>query len=179
MINSILGFFSGRANTRELRESKDERLIGEIVRAMARRGWPTTQIQADSDRQRVRFRAVGDPVLHNAYVTLDRRTGGSAIGDAVLGSKATLTLTGEIKNRLSDPDDLVRLVRTDMANLLKVPAFGEIRVNHELNSVFATTTLLIDINGYVDDPKALRELDDLMGETFAKLAWKLRELKRS
>lgn len=133
----------------EIRESKDEMLIGELVRAMARQGFPAVRFRADSDLQRVIFKTISDPILTNVYLTLDRKTGTGAISAALVGSKATLTIAAEIKNYVSDPDDLIQMLRTDFANLLKVPFFGGVRLNHELNSVFATTACVIDIDDYV------------------------------
>lgn len=150
MFNSIIGMFAGMANTAELRESKDEMLVGEIVRAMARGGFPAVAFRANDDRQWIQFRMVGDPVLHHAYVTLDRKTGSGVISQAIVGSKATLTIAAEVKNLLTDPDDLIQMYRTDLANLFKVPLMGGIRLNHELNSVFARTTTMIDLDQYVN-----------------------------
>ena len=142
----ILNAFTHKA---EIRESKDEMLIGEVVRAMARSGHPAIAFRAHSDRQMVRFKTIRDEVLNSIWVTLDRKTGTGAIADAVLGSKATLTVTAEIKNHLTDPDDLVAMYRTDLANIFKVPMMGGVKLNHELNSVYATTSLFIEINKYV------------------------------
>lgn len=133
----------------EIRESKDEMLVGEIVRAMSRQGATATQFLAHADRQQMRFRMAGDPVLSNVYVVLDRKTGGGMVSGAVLGSKATLSISGEVKNYIADPDDLVAMYRTDLANLFKLPVMGGIRLNHEMNSIFAHTTLIVEIDDYV------------------------------
>lgn len=145
----MLSLLQNFNNKSELRESKDEILVGEIVRAMARQGWPATKFMASDDRQVVRFRTPRDPLLHHVWITLDRKTGGSGLSEMLMGSKATLTVSCEIKNRLSDPDDLIKMYKTDFANLLKMPMIGGIKVNHQLNSVFATTTHIIEINDYV------------------------------
>lgn len=143
---SLLQSFTNKA---ELRESKDEILVGEIVRAMARQGYPTILFQANNDYQRVRFRTPRDPLLHSVFVTVDRMTGSGALSAALLGSKATLRITAEIKNRLADPDDLVKMYKTDLANLFKMPVLGGIKLNHELNSVLATAQQIIEIDDYV------------------------------
>jgi hypothetical protein len=173
---SILQSFNNKA---ELRESKDEILVGEIVRAMARQGWPAVRFLAGDDRQVVRFRTPRDPVLYQVYVTLDRKTGGSALAEMVVGSKATLSVSAEVKNRLSDPDDLIKMYRTDFANLLKIPVAGGIKLNHQLNSVFATTTLLIEINDYVlkGDP-GVERLAKHLGQTVDRLREKLASYKK-
>lgn len=143
---SILSQFAHKA---EVRESKDEILVGEIVRAMYRRNCVSTGFYANNDYQRVRFRVLSDTILQNVYVTLNRLSGTGALSSAVFGSKATLTVTAEIKNYLSDPDDLLEMYRTDLANIFKLGVMGGIKLNHELNSVFATTSLVIEIDDYV------------------------------
>jgi hypothetical protein len=163
----------------ELRESKDEMLVGELVRAMARQGFPTIQFAAGDDRQQVRFRALKDPVLHSVFVTLDRKTGTSALSAAVIGSKATLTLTAEVKNRMADPDDLLHMYRTDLQNLFKMPVLGGIKLNHELNSVLATTTVVIDIDTYVGKGEAgAQKLVALLEKNLDALREKLRPYKK-
>ncbi|MEZ4241826.1 MAG: hypothetical protein R3F59_37895 [Myxococcota bacterium] len=175
----MLSFLHNFAHKSEIRESKDEILLGEIVRAMARQGYPTIQFVASSDIQRVRFRAIGDASLHSVFVTLDRKTGGGMLSEALIGSKATLRITAEIKNRIADPDDLVAMYRTDLANILKLPALGGIRLNHELNSVLATTQQLIDIDQFVmkGDP-GVERLGRLLASTIDRLREKLLPYKK-
>jgi hypothetical protein len=132
----------------EIRESKDEMLVGELVRAMARMSAEADQFQATGDFQRVRFR-ITDDVLSYVHLVLDRKTGSGVISGAVAGSRATLTVVGEVKNYLSDPDDLVAMWRTDVQNIFKLGFSGDVKVNHELNSVLGRTTDIINIDDYV------------------------------
>ena len=145
----MLDFINKFAHKAEIRESKDEILIGEMVRAMNRMGFPAISFGADGDRQRVRFLAVQDPLLYSIYIVLDRKTGSGMLSEALLGSKATLKLTAEVKNRISDPDDLLKMFHTDLANMFKMPVIGGIKLNHELNSVYASETQIIEIENYV------------------------------
>lgn len=145
---SILGFFADRERKAELRESKDEMMVGELVRAMARKGWPSVGFRAHSDYQRVRFKTLGDEVFSQVHITLDRKTGTGALSEALMGSKATLFFTGEVKNYMADPDDLVAMYRTDLANLFKI-SWQDVRVNHEYNSILGTTKQVVEINNYV------------------------------
>ena len=173
---SLLQNFAHKA---EIRESKDEILIGEIVRAMARQHCPTIQFLASNDLQRVRFRTIRDPVLNSFFVTRDRKTGTGALSAALVGSKATLSVTAEIKNRMADPDDLIKMYRTDLANLFKMPVLGGTKLNHELNSVLATTTLVIDIDDYVlKGDKGVDKLVALLSKTIDGLREKLRPYKK-
>ncbi len=170
MFNILQNF----AHKAEIRESKDEILVGEMVRAMARQGHPAISFQANSDYQRVRFKTVRDPTLHSVFITLDRMSGTGALSAALVGSKATLRITAEVKNRMADPDDLVAMYRTDLANIFKMPMLGGIKLNHELNSVFATTQQMIEIDHYVmkGDPgvaKLVTLLDTKIGVLKDKL----------
>lgn len=163
----------------EIRESKDEILVGEVVRAMSRQRLTAVRFRASDDRQLVKFRALEDPVLSHVFVTLDRKTGTGMLSAALLGSKATLTISAEVKNYLSDPDDLVAMFRTDLANIFKLPIMGGIKLNHELNSVFATTTVIIDIDDYVlKGEPGVDKLTALLSGTVGKLREKLVPYKK-
>jgi hypothetical protein len=142
---SITGNFKHKA---EIRESKNEILVGEIVRAMARQGHRADEFTADGDQQRVRFRC-RDEVLSYIHVTLDRKTGQGRIAGAVGGSKATLSIGGVAKNLLADPDDVVRMWKTDFKNIAKIGMGGQVKLNHELNHVVGRTTDLIEIDDFV------------------------------
>ncbi len=173
---SILNKFNNRA---EVRESKDEILVGEIVRAMARQGYISIKYAASSDMQRVSFKSIQDPVLAYIHITLDRKTGGGAISSAIIGVKATLTITAEVKNYIADPDDLVAMYRTDLANLFRLPVLGGVKLNHELNSVFATTTKIIEINHYVlKGEEGTQRLIELLHGTINDLRERLRQYKK-
>ncbi len=112
---NLLAQFNHKA---EIRESKDEILVGEIVAAMAAAGYPSIAFRAHNDRQLVQFKAIGDPVLHSVNIILDRKTGTGALGSAVFGSKATLRITAEVRNRMTDPDDLIAMYKTDLTQRL-------------------------------------------------------------
>lgn len=176
MVN-ILSVFNHKA---EIRESKDEILLGEIVRALARQGYPSIAFIADTDLQRVTFKAVGDPVLSYLYITLDRKTGGGVLSSAILGAKATLTIAAEVKNYLADPDDLVAMYRTDFANILRLPVLGGVKLNHELNSVFATTTKVIEIGHYImKGEEGVGALTTVLRGTIDDLRERLRQYKKA
>jgi hypothetical protein len=175
----MLGFLQQFAHSAEMRESKDEMLIGEIVRAMSRHGRPAVMFRADEGRQVIRFLTPRDALLHSVFVTLDRKTGSSAISEALIGSKATLTLMAEVKNRLADPDDLVKMYTTDLANLFKMPVLGGIKLNHQMNSVLASTTVIIEIGDYIGKGDAgADKLSKLLDGTVTKLAEKLQPYKK-
>jgi len=175
----MFGMLQNFTNKAELRESKDEILVGEIVRAMSRKGHPSIAFRASGDWQRVRFKTVTDPVLWSVFITLDRKTGTGVISQALLGSKATLRITAELKNRLADPDDLVAMYKTDFANILKMPAIGGIKINHQLNSIFATTQQIIEIDKYVNKgDEGVERLTVLLDGVIGRLREKLVDFKK-
>ncbi|MFD0535784.1 hypothetical protein ACFQY7_20590 [Actinomadura luteofluorescens] len=98
---------------------------------------------------------------------------------AVLGSKATLTFVAEVKNHIADPDDLVAMFRTDMANMLRSPWFGDVKLDHQLNSITATKKQLIDIDDYADADGADRDrLRQLLQGTMQELREKVAPYKK-
>ncbi|MEW2356082.1 hypothetical protein [Spirillospora sp. NPDC029432] len=175
----MLSMLSKFKNNAEARESKDENLIGEMVFAMAHLGCPAIGFHAGTDMQYVRFKPVKDDVLYSMTVILDRKTGDSALQQAVIGSKATLKFVGEVKNQLADPDDLVAMFRTDMANLFRNPWLGDIKLDHQLNSVTATKKQIIDIDDLLGaDPPSRERLSGLLRDTMAELRDKLAPYKK-
>ena len=167
------------ANSREMRESRDEVVVGEVVLAMAHMGMPATRFAAGAGAQRVRFSTPADPLLHNVVITVDRKTGGGALSEAVIGSKAVITVTAEIKNYLADPDDLVHMWRTDFANITRLPLLGQVKLDHQLNSVLATKKLIVELNEYLGDPAVTRsKLFALLQGTFAELSQALAPYKK-
>lgn len=136
------------AHKSELRESKDEIVFGEIVRGLSHHGWVCHQVVAHSDRQQVGFKVPGHPVLNAVYIVIDRRTGSGAVSQS-LGSKTTVGLAAEMRNKISDPDDLAAMWKANIGNLFKLPVNGEVRVNHQLNKVIARTNHMVDLDTYV------------------------------
>lgn len=174
----LFNFFADRERSAELRESKDEMLIGEIVRAMNYKGCPTVGFSAGMGFQRVQFKVPHDNVLTSIYVQLDRLTGNSALVSAVVGSKATLYITCEVRNFLADPDDLVAMYKTDMANLFKI-SWKDVRINHEYNAIHGTTKKLIEIDHYVGKgPAGVQAMIALLDEQVQRIRVKLEPYKK-
>ena len=176
-----MGVLKVAANFRhkaEIRESKDEILIGEIVRAMARQGHVADQFVADNDLQRVRFR-MDDEVLSYVHVALDRKTGEGRIASAIVGSKATLSVGGEVKNLLSDPDDVVGMWKTDFKNIAKLGLRGNVKINHEFNSIVGRTTDVIEIDKFVlKGDEGMQALTEHLEDRIGKVREELRKYKK-
>ena len=89
------------------------------------------------------------------------------------------SISAEVKNHIADPDDLIAMYRTDFANLFRMPVIGGIKLNHELNSVFATTTKIIELNDYVlKGEQGVQGLIALLNGTINELRERLRPYKK-
>lgn len=175
-VMKIAGHFKHKA---EIRESKDEILIGEIVRAMARQGHVADQFAADGDLQHLRFR-MRDEVLSYVHVTLDKKTGDGRVASAIVGSKATLSIAGEVKNHLSDPDDVIKMWKSDFKNIAKLGLRGNVKVNHELNSIVGRTTDLIEIDRMIlKGDEGVARLTEHLEDRIARVREALSSYKRS
>lgn len=173
---NIAGNFKHKA---EIRESKDEILVGEIVRAMARQGFVADEFAAGAETQRVRFRSQTDEVLSYVHVALDRKTGGGRVSGAIVGSKATLSVAGEVKNLLSDPDDVVKMWKADFRNIAKLGLRGNVKVNHELNSVVGRTTDLVTIEDYIlKGDEGVEALSAYLSDRIGRVREELRQYKK-
>lgn len=144
----IFNAVTNHAHKSELRESKDEIVVGELIRSLSHRGWICYRLTANSDRQMMTFKLPDDEVLSEVTIVVDRRTGSGAVS-AALGSRSTVALSAAIRNKTSDPDDLAAMWKTDLANLFKIPVAGEVKVDHQLNKVIARTHHVINLDDYV------------------------------
>ena len=175
---AILDLVSKFAHKAEIRESYDEILIGEVVYDMCRRGWPSEQFAGSSDdKQVLHFRSIGDPHFHSVKFRLDRKTGG-AVADKIIGAKATFYITAEVKNQFADPDDLLNQWSTDFKNIAKIPLLGQVKVNHELNSILAEKGSLIEIKDYINGPEERKKLHAMINATLEELRGHLAKYKR-
>lgn len=176
----MFSFLAKFQHKQEMRESKDEILIGEIVRAMTRAGHIPIGFRASNDWQAVVFKPVNDQVLNIIVVMLDRKTGEGAIQQAIFGSKAVITMQCELKNYLVDPDDLIRMYKTDLKNIFKMPLLGEVKLDHQLNSILATKKLIIDIDNYIlKGDQSISNLTDLLTTNVTELRGKLAPYKKA
>lgn len=141
------------AHKREIRESKDEILFGEVIRLMVKNYGPLVQIETSpiGDYKQARFRIFKNELLYSVTIKVNRWTGGSAIGEALIGSKGSLTLVAEVKNYVADPDDILNMWKTDFKNITKIPLLGGIKINHQMNSILATKTRVVDMGDFVNN----------------------------
>jgi hypothetical protein len=135
---SLLGIANKFKHKAEIRESQDEILVGEVVYLLSLQGWPCLGF-AGRD---VRFRTLNDAVLHSLQVKLRQA---AAAGPAA-GAPRTLALKAEVKNTLADPGDLLRQWSVEVPRRARA---GQVRLSHELGSVFAEKETPLDLEHYV------------------------------
>lgn len=135
---ALLKFFSDLTQGITEYQAKDEMVFGEIVRIFDKKGYPCIEFKVDSGCQSGRF-LLRSEILFSVTVTLDKKIGGAGI----------LTLKGEVRNKLADPDDMIEMFKTDLMNIGKFGFGGQIKVNHEYNAVYAHTNLLKNISSYL------------------------------
>jgi hypothetical protein len=118
--------------------SKDEIVFGEIIRYMIEQSRPMIGFNASDGYQSARF-LMNDEVLYALEIILDKK----------IASISTLTIRGTCRNQLADPDDMIAMFKTDFQNILKLPIFGQMKINHEYNSVYATTAGVRKLGDYM------------------------------
>jgi hypothetical protein len=111
-----------KAHRRELRESHDEIVLGEVIAAMAETGHSVVEIASDLDVQRVRFLEPGDVRRGGIRVTISRL---GATGRAV-----SLDVELERRTFFSSPDEIIHLR----------PPEGDPSLRRELNALIASAT---------------------------------------
>ena len=163
-------------HAREMRESMDEIVVGKIIACMADFGYPLFGIMSNNDYQKVRFKTQGDPILKSVEVTLNRLTAG--LTAKVVGNQAQLTIVAEVKNYLTDPDDLLAMYSTDLKNIFKIPLLGGMKLNHQLNSVLATISQFKKLDDLTSPDESL-ELKELLRSNIDKLREALKPFKKS
>ena len=163
-------------HAREMRESMDEIVVGKIIACMADFGYPLFGIMSNNDYQKVRFKTQGDPILNSVEVTLNRLTAG--LTAKVVGNQAQLTIVAEVKNYLTDPDDLLAMYSTDLKNIFKIPLLGGMKLNHQLNSVLATISQFKKLDDLTSPDESL-ELKELLRSNIDKLREALKPFKKS
>ncbi len=165
---ALLKFFTDLSQAVQEFTSKDEMVFGEIVRIMEKEGYPCIGFHAAPGYQSGRFLIEG-PVLFALTVTLDKKIAGAGL----------MNMTAEVRNKLADPDDMIAMFKTDFSNLVKIPLLGQIKVNHEYNTIYAKSSTVKSISSYVESKvvNADRLKGDLL-EILSKLEETLKRFKK-
>jgi hypothetical protein len=135
---ALLKFFSDLSQSYTEFTAKDEVVFGEIVRIFQSKGFPCIGFSADEGYQSGRFFIDGE-VLFAIQVVLDKKMAG----------RGFLSITAEVRNKMADPDDMITMFKTDFSNIAKIPLLGQIKINHEYNTIYAQSTTMKNISAYV------------------------------
>jgi hypothetical protein len=122
-----------RAHRRELGESHDEIVLGEVIAAMAETGHSVVEIASDPDVQRVRFLEPGDVRRYGVRVTISRL---GATGRAV-----SLGVELERRTFFSSPDEIIPLR----------PAELDPSLRRELNALIASDTRRLSVDDLLQE----------------------------
>jgi len=157
----------------ELRDSRNEIVVGEVIRAMARLGYPSVMFRIHEERQQLRFRAVGRTDLTSIMVTVERPAGSGVLSEAMFGNQVRLRMVAELRQPLSGPAELLAAARhrPDRDN-----RSDGVRVERELSSLLAHIERDIDLDAWLDGPQgASAPLEPLVRDTLDILVKALTE----
>lgn len=169
------------AHQKEMRESKDEILFGEVIKYMITHYGPLVELETTyGDKKIARFRLLNHPLLHSITTELSRHTGTGLVTDMTIGSIASLKMVAEVKNYVADPDDVLNMWKTDFANVTKITLLGDIKLNHQMNSVLAEKIHHFRIGDVVNNTLEEREkITQQLEEMISLLVEQLRKYKKS
>lgn len=155
---------------REVSDSLDEILIGQLIAVMVEKGSPMVGITSDPDHHSLRFRMQGDPVLYYLCGTLHRTPN-------KLARLATLSLTGQVKNFMTRSADLVDFYARDHRRLCQHPLQGGVALSHQLSSVLGTVQRQVRLDK-ATEAGSLQEMEQMMEGVLAELRQALLPFKR-
>jgi len=166
---ALLKFFSDITQTIAEFTSKDEMVFGEIVRIFQKRGFPCIEFHAGEGYQSGRFLLEGE-VLFAIRVVLDDKLAGAGL----------LTITAEVRNKLADPGDMITMLKTDFSNIAKIPLLGQIKINHEYNTIYARSTTVKKTSSYMISRGVVNsaQLEKDLGDIVNRLESALRKFKK-
>ena len=167
---ALLKFFSDLSQSYDEFKAKDEMVFGEMVRIFQKKGYPCIGFTANEGFQSGRFLIEGE-VLFAIRVSLDKKVAGAGI----------LSITAEVRNKMADPDDMITMFKTDFSNITKIPLLGQIKVNHEYNTIYAKSTSVKKISSYLESRGVVNSAQleaDLM-EIVNRLEETLRKFKKA
>jgi hypothetical protein len=72
------------------------------------------------------------------------------------------------------------MYRTDIANIFKMPMLGDVKLDHQMNSVFATKRVMIDIDDYIlKGEESIARMTQLITSIVGELKQKLTQYKKA
>lgn len=168
------------AHCKALSESKDEIVFGEVINYFVKNGHALIHLSNGtniSPGYTARFK-MNDNVLHSIEYKVNRKVSG--IQSKIVGSQSVITVMATVKNDIVEPEEVLRMYKTDFSNIGKIPLLGSIKVDHDLNYVVATAQSIKNLNKYVKKTDINR--DELYGdinEIITQLHEKLEPFKKA
>ena len=177
-----MGLFDMAKNfthSRELKESKDEIFVGELINYMYKNGAVLIDIQTDNaNNHNLTFKFINHPILNTLKIGISRKVEGMV--SSIVGSQTILTMQAIIKNEVVEPEDIIKMYQTDFKNMFKVPMFGSVKVNHDLNYIIAETTYIVDLNKFISSNKVDKEsIFEKLNDVINTLSTHLEPLKKT
>jgi len=152
----------------KIQESRTEIVVGEVIRAMARLGFPTIRFHIHDTRQEVRFRTVGHTHISTVAVTVERPTRSEAPSTTLFDEQVRLHVVAELRQAMRTPSELLAAARFPVEG--RTTSDG-VHVEQDRSSMVASIVRDIDIGGWMDVPHAESPpLVELMDEVIAILS---------
>ena len=147
--------------------NRNELVVGEVVRAMARLGHPSVLFRIRETQQVLSFRPVDHAHVTALHVTIHRPTGNTALSTAMFGNQVRLDVVAERRQRQSHPAELLDAARAQAA---PTEADNGVRIEQEHSSILASTHVDIDIDSLRSPGEPLTApLESLMRSTIQML----------
>lgn len=132
----------------ELRDSKDEIVVGELIAGLLAHGWRCVRIVSAPQHHQLRFTLPSGDVLSAAHVAVDRRAS-SGLVEAAGGAQTLLGFAAEMTSSDSGLERARRSLRENSPAAATPPIPGEVRVEHQVGSVIARTYHVVNLDDYV------------------------------
>ncbi len=175
----IFDFAANRSHKIELRDSIDEIFIGELIHYMYKNNAVLVELQSiDENNHELSFKFKDNPVLYLLNINISRKVGG--VASKIVGSQSTISFEAVIRNEVVEPEDIVKMYKSDFKNIAKTSLFGNIVIDHDLNYIYAKTQHIKNLNKYVNNGKVNKEeIYNDIDEVINKLIEHLAPLKKS
>ncbi|MDO9517455.1 MAG: hypothetical protein Q7J10_05320 [Methanosarcinaceae archaeon] len=168
------------AHTKALTQSQDEIVLGEVIHFFVRNGHSLIHIANGTEASpgyTVRFK-MNDNVLYTIEYKINRKVSG--MKSKIVGSQSVITIVATVKNYVVEPQEVIKMYKTDFTNIGKIPLLGSIKVDHDLNYVVATAQSIKNLNKYVNKITINQdELHNDINNMIAQLHEKLEPFKKA
>ncbi|WP_457612222.1 hypothetical protein [Methanocaldococcus sp.] len=141
-------------HSKELNKAVDEIFVGEIINYMYKNDAYLVDIISSESSHFLSFRFKNN-FLYMLNISLDRKVEGLA--SKIIGSQSVMSIEAIIRRELVEPEDVIKMIETDLKNIFKIPMFGNVKIDHNLNYIIAKTSYIIDLNKFIKDKEVKKE----------------------